>query len=73
LTSDIDKHITQTTIPVLDLTMTRHIVTDLVNANQSTLRVELERRRAMLDFDARDHQCIHSFYDLKPNQAEVRS
>jgi hypothetical protein len=72
ITSDIDKHITQTTIPVLDLTMTKMIVTDLVNATQSTLRVELERRRAMLEFDARDHQCIHSFYDLKSSQAEVR-
>ena len=71
--SDIDKHITQTPIPLLDLTMTRKIVTDLVHATQSPLRIELERRRAMLEFDARDHQCIHSFYDLKPNRAEVRS
>ena len=70
--NDIDKHITQTPIPLLDLTMTRQTVNDLVNAAQSPLRVELERRRAMLEFDARDHQCIHSFYDLKPTPAEVR-
>ena len=69
---DIDQHMTQTSIPLCDLNTINSIVTDLVAKNQYPLRVEFERRKAMLQFDAKDHQCIQAFYDLKPSQTQVR-
>jgi hypothetical protein len=35
------------------------------------LRIELERRRQILKFDAKDHQLIETFYQLKPRKTEV--
>ena len=70
--SDIDQHMTQITIPLSDLNAIKNIVTDLVDKNQYLLRAEFERRRAMLRLDAKDHQCIQAFYDLKPSQTLVR-
>jgi hypothetical protein len=34
--------------------------------------LELERRRHILKFDAKDHQLVEAFYHLKPRQTEVR-
>ncbi|CAF1004777.1 unnamed protein product [Didymodactylos carnosus] len=70
--SDIDQHMTQATIPLSDLNTIKNIVTDLVDKNQYSLRVEFERRKAMLQFDAKDHQCIQAFYGLKPSQTQAR-
>ncbi|CAF1186890.1 unnamed protein product, partial [Didymodactylos carnosus] len=39
--------------------------------NQYTLRIEFERRRGMLKFDAKDHQYIEIFNKLKPRQPEI--
>jgi hypothetical protein len=47
------------------------IITDLVHEDQYELRMELERRRGMLKFDAKDHQLVHTFYNLNPRQTEV--
>jgi hypothetical protein len=69
--SDIDEHMTQTPLPVIDSNRIETIVTVLVDKDQYQLRGELERRRDMLYFDAKDHKCIQAFYDLKPSQAEV--
>jgi hypothetical protein len=33
--------------------------------------MELERRRSMLKFDAKDHQLVQTFYQLKPRQTEA--
>ena len=41
------------------------------NKDQYPLRMELERRRGMLKFDAKDHQLVHTFYNLKTRQTEV--
>ncbi|CAF3265723.1 unnamed protein product [Rotaria sp. Silwood2] len=49
------------------------LVTDIVHQDQFHLRIELERRRTMLKFDAKDHQLVHVFYQLKLRQTEVRS
>ena len=50
-----------------------HLVTTLVNNDQQPLRMELERRRTMLKFDAKDHQLVQAFYTLKPRHSEVCS
>ena len=47
------------------------IITGLVHEDQYELRTELERRRGMLRYDAKDHQLVHTFYNLKPRQTEV--
>jgi hypothetical protein len=47
------------------------IINDLVNKDQYQLRIELERRRHMLQFDAKDHQFVQHFYQLKPRKTEV--
>ncbi|CAF1261333.1 unnamed protein product [Rotaria sp. Silwood1] len=48
------------------------IITAFIQQDQSNLRIELDRRRAMLKFDAKDHQLVEAFYQLKPRQTEVR-
>jgi len=70
--SDIDQHMAQTTIPLCDLNAIKNIVTAIVAKNQFPLRVEFDRRRAMLRLDAKDHQCIQAFYALQPSQTQVR-
>ena len=49
------------------------IVNDLVDKVQYQLRLELERRKHMLKFDAKDHQLVETFYQLQPRKTEVRS
>jgi hypothetical protein len=53
-----------TTIPHLDKIL--DIIANLVYENQYQLRVELERRRGMLKYNAYDHRFVQAFYDLKP-------
>jgi hypothetical protein len=48
------------------------IVNNIVDKDQYQLRLELERRRHILKFDAKDHQLVDAFYQLKPRQTEVR-
>ena len=72
ITGDIDKHMTTNTAPEWNSAMVINILTGLVDKNHYPLRVELERRREILRFDAKDHCCIQAFYDLQPSQTEVR-
>jgi hypothetical protein len=72
ITGDIDKHMKQQPIPEWNSAMVINIIADLVDKNNYPIRVELERRRDMLRFDAEDHRCIQAFYELDPSQTEVR-
>ena len=72
MTGDIDKHMKQQPIPQWNSAMVINMIADLVDKNNYPLRVELERRREMLRYDAQDHRSIQAFYDLGPNQTEVR-
>jgi hypothetical protein len=47
------------------------IINNLIHKDQYQLRVELERRRIMLHFDAKEHQLVNDFYKSKPRQSEV--
>jgi hypothetical protein len=67
---NIDEHMKQMPSSV-DAIKLVAIITDLVYKEQYELRIELERRRDMLKFDAKDHQLVHTFYNLKPRQTEV--
>lgn len=44
---------------------------DFVKHDQYRLCVELQRRRYVLKFDAKDHQLVQEFYQLKPRLSEV--
>ncbi len=43
----------------------------IIYKDQYQLRVELERRRLMLHFDAKEHQLVNDFYKSKPRKSEV--
>jgi hypothetical protein len=45
-----------------DVNQLMAVVTDLVYKDQYPLRIELERRRDMLKFDAHNHQLVEAFY-----------
>ena len=47
------------------------ILNDFIHTKQSHLRIDFERRRGMLKFDANDHQLVEAFYQLKPRKTEV--
>ncbi len=68
--NNIDEHMKQMPSSV-DANKLIAIITDLVYKDQYELRMELERRRDMLKFDAKDHQLVYTFYNLKPRQTEV--
>jgi len=67
---DIDEHMKQIP-PLIDSNKLIDIINDLVFKDQYELRMELERCRNVLKFDAKDHQLVHTFYNLKPRQTEV--
>lgn len=46
-------------------------IDDLVNRDQSELRIDLKRRQTLLKLDAQDHQLLQAFYLLKPKQVQV--
>jgi hypothetical protein len=70
---DIDEHMKQMPPPIstVDMDKLMTILIDLVHKDQYELRMELERRRDILKYDAKDHQLVHDFYQLKPRQTEV--
>ncbi|CAF1336678.1 unnamed protein product [Adineta steineri] len=70
---NIDEHIKQISLSTADMNNLMNIINDFLHTDQYELRMELERRRAMLKFDARDHQLVHTFYNLKPRQTEIHS
>ncbi len=48
------------------------IANDFVDQDQYQLRVEFERRKHILQYDAKDHRLVETFYQLQPRQIEVR-
>ena len=48
------------------------IANEIIDKDQYQLRVEFERRKHILTFDAKDHRLVETFYQLKPRQTEVR-
>ncbi|CAF1459883.1 unnamed protein product [Adineta steineri] len=70
---NIDEHIKQTSLSTADMNNLMTIINDFLYRDQYELRMELERRRAILKFDAKDHQLVHTFYNLKPRQTEIHS
>ncbi|CAF4199114.1 unnamed protein product [Adineta steineri] len=71
LQSNIDEHIKQISLSTTDMNNLMTIINDFLYRDQYELRMELERRRAILKFDAKDHQLVHTFYNLKPKQTEI--
>ncbi|CAF3228197.1 unnamed protein product [Rotaria sp. Silwood2] len=71
-TCEICEHLKQAPSSV-DLNKLIEIVIDLVCQDQYQLCIELQRRRGMLKFDAKDHQWVETFYQLKPRQTEIHS
>ncbi|CAF1511861.1 unnamed protein product [Rotaria sordida] len=72
VTSKLNEHI-KLAPSTIDTNKLMTIATDLVNKDQYQLRVELERRKHMLKFDAKDHHLVETFYQLKPRQTEIHS
>jgi hypothetical protein len=71
ITCKLQEHIQQAP-STIDTNKLMTIVTDLINKDHYQLRVELERRKQILKFDAKDHHLVEIFYQLKPRQTEVR-
>ncbi|CAF4385925.1 unnamed protein product, partial [Adineta steineri] len=67
---NIDEHIKQISLSATDMNNLMTIIDDFLYRDHYELRMELERRRAILKFDAKDHQLVHTFYNLKPRQTE---
>jgi hypothetical protein len=72
ITNKIQEHMKQSPYSTIDSNQIVTIVTNIVDKDQYQLRLELERRRHILKFDAKDHQLVEAFYQLKPRQTEVR-
>jgi hypothetical protein len=73
ITDKIQKHLKRTSCSSIDTNRLIGILNDLVDKDQYQLRRELERRKHMLKFDAKDHQLVEAFYQRKPRKTEVRS
>jgi hypothetical protein len=54
-----------------DMNKITYVLNNLIYKDQYPLRIELERRRHMLQFDAKEHQLVNEFYQLKPRKSEV--
>ncbi|CAF4137034.1 unnamed protein product [Adineta steineri] len=68
---NINEHTKQISLSTTDMNNLMTIINDFLYRDQYELRMELERRRAILKFDAKDHQLVHTFYNLKPKQTEI--
>lgn len=69
--NDIDNHMKQAS-SFIQITRIMNIIQNLIQNDQHLLRLELERRKTLLKFDAKEHHLVHEFYQLKPRQTEVR-
>ena len=68
----LNEHLKQTSHLAIDNTDEfMLIVENFISREQYQLRMEFERRQAMLKFDAKDHQLVERFYGMKPRQTEV--
>lgn len=72
MTNKIQEHMSQSPYSTIGSNQIVTIVTNIVDRDQYQLRIELERRKHILKFDAKDHQLVEEFYQLKPRQTEVR-
>jgi hypothetical protein len=54
-----------------DMYKITYVINNLIYQDQYPLRIELERRRHMLLFDAKEHQLVNDLYQLKPRKSEV--
>lgn len=55
----------------LDVEKLMDIIRNFIDQEHQYLRIELQRRKHLLNFDAQDHKLVQQFYDLKPRQTEV--
>lgn len=70
LQSDINEYMQQASA-LHDMSATMHTINNLIHKDQKQLYIELQRRRTMLQFDAKEHQLVQEFYQLNPRQTEV--
>ncbi len=68
--NDINEYLKQAPA-LIDINKIITLINHLIHQDQSSLRLELERREDMLKFDAQEHQYVHVFYNLKPRPSEV--
>jgi hypothetical protein len=70
--NDINEYMKRAAASILiDIAKIMNIIDILIDKDQYQLRIELQRRRNMLQFDAKEHQLAYDFYQLKPRQTEV--
>ncbi|CAF3564401.1 unnamed protein product [Rotaria socialis] len=69
---DINEYMKQPLV-LIDMGNVMNIINNFIHKDQYQLRVELQRRRTMLQFDAKEHRLVHDFYQLKPRQTEIHS
>ena len=70
ITSQLQEH--KEKVPCnMDINKLMTILDDFINRDQYQLRLEFERRRHILKYDAKDHQLVDTFYKLKPRKTEV--
>jgi hypothetical protein len=69
--TDINEHLKQAVTLLTDTGNIILMIKNLIEKDQYHLRIEFERRRAMLIFDAKEHQYVHAFYNLQPRETEV--
>jgi hypothetical protein len=69
--SAINEYMKQAPVALIDMTQIINSINNLIDKDQYQLRIELQRRRYMLRFDAKEHQLVHDFYQLKQRQTEV--
>lgn len=67
---DINEYIRQAHA-IIDMTKIMNIINHLIHKHQSVLRIELERRRTILKFDAKEHHLVKEFYQENPRKTEV--
>lgn len=70
ITRQIQQHLQQPHLN-MDTGKLMIILNDFIDKDNYHLRIELERRRQILKFDAKDHQLVQIFYQLKPRKTEV--
>ena len=69
--NEINEFVKQIALQANDINNIINIIHQLIDKDQYQLRVELERRRTMLHFDAKEHQLVNDFYKSKPRKSEV--
>nr|ACD54684.1 unknown [Adineta vaga] len=70
--TDVVEHMKQ--IPAfIDSNQLMTIIKNIVHQDQYELRMELQRRRSILKFHAKDHELVQNFYKLRPTQTEIHS